>query len=100
MGRMPLDDVRKKHDEAWNRLFELVKLRNNMLRRVGRMAEFAAEFSPATSMFIEFDYDKARELLGSAEAMGPLIDAALEHYNELAKQIARPQVDKKKSPEL
>ena len=92
---MTIISVRKQHDVAWQRLFELVQQRNTLLRQVGAMANFAADFIPATAMFMEFDFEQAQTILAKVEAMTPAIDAAIAKVNGYAKQIGKPKIERK-----
>jgi hypothetical protein len=87
--------IRKQHDAAWQRLFELIQQRNTLLRQVGAMANFAADFIPATAMFMEFDFKQAETILAKVQAMTPAIDAAIAEVNGYAKQIGKPKIERK-----
>jgi hypothetical protein len=87
--------VRKQHDVAWQQLFELVQQRNTLLRQLGAMASFAADFSPATAMFMEFDFDQAQAILAKVQAMMPGIDKAIAKVNVYAAQIGKPKIERK-----
>lgn len=92
---MTLIGIRKQHDLAWQQLFELVQQRNTLLRQVGAMANFAADFVPATAMFMEFDFEQAQTILAKVQAMTPTIDAAIAQVNGYAKQIGKPKIERK-----
>jgi hypothetical protein len=91
-----LSDARKKYDAAWERLFDLVRQRNTLLRQVGAMANFAADFSPATAMFTEFDFDQAATILARVQKMMPAIDAAIRQANSYGKLVGKPKIERKK----
>jgi hypothetical protein len=95
VAMLPIE-ARKRHKEAWGRLFDLVEQRNMLLRQLGTMATFASEFSPATDMFMEFDFDMAREILAKVEPMSPRIYAAIDELNRYAGQIGKPKIERRK----
>jgi hypothetical protein len=66
-----VNDLRKNYQAAWNRLFDLVQERNKLLKTLSTMAQFAGGFTPDTSMFFEFDFDRAQDILAKVQAMKP-----------------------------
>ena len=89
-------DVRKQHAEAWDRLFALVKKRNHLLDDLGTSAKYAGDFSPATGMFMEFDFERAQQILAKVQEMTPAIYAAIDELNGYAEQIGKPRIERKK----
>ncbi|HTO99910.1 MAG TPA: hypothetical protein VMJ64_00945 [Anaerolineales bacterium] len=87
-------ELRTPYEIAWRRLFDLMEKRNRLLRSVEQLAGFSGNFSPATSMYWQFDYDRARLLLASAERLEPDIDDAIEEVNALAVEAGRPAITK------
>jgi hypothetical protein len=94
--RMTTDDIRTLHAAAWNRLYELVKERNKLLRDLAARANFAADLTPATGMLGEFDIVQAKGILARLNAMTFMLDAALDELNGYAKQIAKPIIERKR----
>jgi DnaJ-domain-containing protein 1 len=97
---MKPDDVRKSYEAAWNRLIDLVEQRNKLLRTLGAMAQFAGDFTPDTAMFMEFDFDKAQEILVQVQEMTPPIYAAIEEVNGYREQIGKPKITRPTPPTL
>ncbi len=89
------NEVRIQHTAAWEKLSELVRRRNKLLRDLGTRANFAADLTPATGMYGEFDADHARDILAKLEAMTFELDAALDELNGYAKQIGKPVIERK-----
>lgn len=89
------DAIRKKYDQAWQVLFDLVLQRNRLLEQLHRMAQLASELTPASGMVIEFDMETAGKLLQEASELAPKIDAAIEDVNHWGKQIGKPKIEKK-----
>ena len=77
-------DLRRLYREAWNRLFSVVKMRNNLLRRLDMMAAPAMSMTLATGMIYDFDTDTARELVYQIEELTPHINAGMQELNEYA----------------
>ena len=88
---MTLNDARKQYDVAWRRLFDLVKHRNQLLRQLEQMSNYRGDFSPATAMFMEFDIDKAGDILVRSKAMTPGIYAAVGELNHMRRRSASPE---------
>ena len=93
---MTLNDLRNQHEAAWQRLSGIVSQRTDLLKQLGQMANYAGDFSPATGMFMEFDIDKARDLLARLEDMTPVIYYAIDELNSYAKQIGKPRIERRK----
>ena len=89
---MTTGDLRKLYREAWNRLFEVVKLRNKLLRRLDVMATPAISITLATGMLIEFDTDQARALLAEIDRLTPRLKAGVEEVNQYAGRTGSPVV--------
>ena len=89
---MATGDLRKYYREAWNRLFEVVKLRNQRLRRLDMMAAPAMSVTLATSMIFEFDTDLARQLFAEIDELTPRINAGMQEVNGYAEKTGAPTV--------
>ena len=95
---MVTGDFRKPYREAWNRLFEVVKLRNQRLRRLDMMAAPAMSLTMATSMIFEFDTNLARQLLAEIDELTPRINAGIEEVNGYAAKTGAPTVQWQSMP--
>ena len=87
---MTIGDTWKLHREAWNRLFDVVELRNKLLRRLAILATRAMDMTPATGMVIEVDTGLARQLLDEINTLTPRIFAGVAEVNLYAEQIGKP----------
>jgi hypothetical protein len=85
-------DFRKPYREAWNRLFGLVKLRNQRLQHLNSMAAPAMSITLAASMIYEFNTDLARELLNEIDDLTPQIKAGIEEVNGYVDKIGTPEI--------
>jgi hypothetical protein len=90
-----MNDIRIKHAEAWDKLHMFVTQRNKLLRDLGKRANFAAELTPATGMYGEFDTDHARDILARLDAMSFELNAALDELNGYAAKIGKPIIERK-----
>jgi hypothetical protein len=88
-------DLNTPYGAAWHRLYDLVETRNKLLRDLQQMAGFPGNFSPATSMYWGFNYERARQLLIDAEQLEPAIEAAMREFNAEAAEIGRPFFEKR-----
>jgi len=95
---MVTGDFRKLYRDAWNRLFEVVKLRNQRLRRLDTMAAPAMSVTMATTMIFEFDTDLARQLLVEIDELTPRINAGMEEVNGYAAKTGAPTVQWRSMP--
>ncbi len=93
---MTLEQARKRYDIAWNRLFELVKQRNDLLRQLGRIVQYAGDFTLATGMFIEFDLDQAQDILARVQKLTPQIYEAIADVNDYAELIGKSGITRRK----
>ena len=85
-------DFRKPYRDAWNRLFEVVKLRNQRLRHLDMMAAPAMSMTLATGMIYEFDTDVARELVNEIDELTPRIEKGMHEVNEYADKVGSPHI--------
>ncbi len=85
-------DFRTPYRDAWNRLFGLVKLRNQRLQRLNSMAAPAMSLTLTTGMIYEFDTDLARELLNEIDELTPQIKAGIEEVNGYVDKIGTPEI--------
>ncbi len=79
-------DCRWLYQDAWNRLFSLVKLRKNLLRRLDMTAALAMAMSLAAGVIYDFDADTARELVNQIDELTPRISSDMEHVKQYADQ--------------
>ncbi len=86
---MPNPSNRDVHAQGWDRLFALVKQRNDLLRELDRLISAAAELTWASGMVREVDTNRVRQLL---DQLTPQIDVAIEQHNASARQIGKPEV--------
>ena len=89
---MTSNDARKYYREAWAVLFDVVVLRNNLLRRLDMMTRPAMDLTPGSGMVFEFDSDQARGLLRAIDELTPRIRAGMEEVNKYAEQTGSPKV--------
>jgi hypothetical protein len=85
-------DFRKPYQEAWNRLFEVVKLRNKRLQHLNTMAAAAMSLTLTTGMIYEFNTDLARGLLNEIDDLTPQIKAGIEEVNAYVDKIGTPEI--------
>ena len=89
---MATGDLRKQYRDAWDKLFEVVKLRSQHLRRLDKMVAPAMSVTMATSMIFEFDTDLARQLLAEIDELTPRINAGMAEVNGYAAKTGTPTV--------
>ncbi len=95
---MVTGDLRKLYRDAWNTLFSVVKMRNDLLRRLDMMAAPAMSMTLATGAIYEFDADMARELVSQIEELRPRINALMQEVNKYAELIGSPRIRWQASP--
>ena len=89
---MTIGDSGTPYGEAWERLFQLLLRRSNLLRHLELMVSLTKEGTPAAGMVIEFDTPLARQLLDELDTLTPLISAEIEEVNKYGERIGKPQI--------
>ncbi len=86
------NDAHTLHDQAVEKLSELVQERSRLLRKLARMTTAAADIMPETNLVVEFDIARARDLVAQIEELTPEIAAGVVQVNLRARQIGVPQI--------
>ncbi len=89
---MGASNVAALHEEACRDLSELVQRRSRALRKLEKMAKAAAEIKPSTGIVVEFELERARDILAEVEELAPELAAGVVRVNRHARKIGKRQI--------
>ena len=81
------------YNNAWNRLWDILKERDALVADLARMANAAKDSHPAAGFVVDLDAERAHDLIDQIDAYRPRLTEAMQELNERGKGIGKPPVE-------